>query len=113
MNFLRKLFGQKNTPAAADASSPAPSSGPESPQASGLGAQPSEDSVRVVDAYGREMQISKTDWRTKVLPEQLAKIRDQPLLRVRKRGSPAASFFRRESRHRPACPLSPSPMHSR
>ena len=78
MNFLRKLFGQKNTPAPADASSPVPSAGSDSAQVSGLNPQSSEDTIRVVDAYDREMQISKADWRAKVLPEQLAKIRDQP-----------------------------------
>ena len=83
MNFLRKLFGQKSpapspapgTPAHASASVPAADSSSQGPAPS---PRPPEDSIRVHDAYGREIQISKTDWRTKVLPEQLAKIRAQP-----------------------------------
>ncbi len=78
MNFFRKLFGQK--PASDVPSAPAPSA-PD--HAAAPGDQPSAenagpDSIRVHDAYGREISIPKADWREKVLPEQLAKIRDQP-----------------------------------
>ena len=78
VNFFRKLFGQK--PASDVPSAPAPSA-PD--HAAAPGDQPSAenagpDSIRVHDAYGREISIPKADWREKVLPEQLAKIRDQP-----------------------------------
>ncbi len=69
MNFLRKLFGQKS-PSPGDSAPAAPAAGP--------GATPPEESILVHDAYGREIQITKADWRSRILPERLAKIRAQP-----------------------------------
>ncbi len=75
MNFLRKIFGQKPSPAPSPAAAtPAPTPSPED----GHGSTPSPENIRVHDAYGREVQISKAEWRAKVLPEQLAKVRAQP-----------------------------------
>jgi len=74
VNFLRKLFGQKS-PSPGDS---APAADTPAPSTSGAAATPAADAIRVHDAYGREMQISQAEWRSRILPEQLAKVRDQP-----------------------------------
>ncbi len=86
MNFFRKLFGKKpaaptslrsgttepSRPSAAPVSQPA--------QPAAAPADPSKDPnlIRVHDAYGREMFITRDAWRDSVLLGQLAKVRDQP-----------------------------------
>lgn len=71
MSFFKKLFGKK--PAL-----PVPP-GPESPSAAPQ-SDPAKDPnlIRVHDAYGREMFITKADWREKVLLGNLEKMRDRP-----------------------------------
>ncbi len=41
-------------------------------------ASPSPDAIRVQDAYGREMQISRDDWRSRVLPDAVRDTWDDP-----------------------------------
>ncbi len=75
MNFFRKLFGAKpRSGPAAETSSPLPH--PAAPVSTDSSAAPAP--IRAHDAYGRELQISKEEWRTKILPDQLARLRDQP-----------------------------------
>ncbi len=69
MGFLKKLFGQK---------SPPPAITP--PQAAKPPADPSKDPnmVRVFDAYGRELYITKQQWRDSVLTGHLKKVWNTP-----------------------------------
>lgn len=64
MSFFSKLFGKKPSPAAA---APAP-------------ADPSKDPnmIRVFDAYGREMFITKQAWRDSVLLDHIKKVWNDP-----------------------------------
>lgn len=70
MSFLRKLFGQKDTPSTA-----APATPPPLPPA-----DPSQDPnlIRVHDAYGRELFITRDQWRNSVLLGNIEKAWDKP-----------------------------------
>ena len=64
MSFLSKLFGKKTTVSTSTRRPPAkkPTSAANSTDA---------ELITIYDAYGREMQITKREWRTKVLPGNL------------------------------------------
>ena len=66
MSFLQKIFGKKQ--AAHGPSEPAPA------------VDPAKDPnmIRVFDGYGREMFITKQQWRENILPGNLEKARDKP-----------------------------------
>lgn len=70
MSFLGKLFGKKAPP-------PAP---PPLPAAPAAPADPAKDPnmIRVHDAYGRELFITKQQWRDNVLLGHLQKVWNQP-----------------------------------
>ena len=82
MNFLRKLFGKKPTPdsgsnlAAGTTVTRADDAVPQQPGT----AEPAKDPnmIRVFDAYGREMFITKQQWRDSVLLDHLKQVRDKP-----------------------------------
>jgi len=63
MSFLKKLFGGSNPPRQEEVRSPTPAKLPPPKD-------PSEDPnlIRVYDGYGREMFVSKEEWRKNVLP---------------------------------------------
>lgn len=74
MNFLRNLFGKKPAEPAADTSEApeAPTASVAAPEAS---ADPANDPnlIRVFDAYGRELFITRDEWRKSILPDNLRK----------------------------------------
>ncbi len=77
MSLLGKLFGQKNPPASAPARScGAPSAPPAVPAPP---ADPAKDPnmIRVFDAYGRELFITKQHWRDSVLLGHIEKVWNQ------------------------------------
>lgn len=77
MSLFRKLFGKKSDPAPALPSGKTPlvalASTPSSVDPSN-----DPDMVRIHDAYGREMFITKAQWRDSVLLGQIKKVWDQP-----------------------------------
>ena len=69
MSFFKKLLGKRDAPIDAQVTAPPradshPNTGP--------------DMIRVYDAYGREMFITKEQWRTNVLPGSLESARSDP-----------------------------------
>lgn len=84
MGFLRKLFGRKTTAFAAStlaaSTSVAAPSTPAAPSATQRPADPSQDPnlIRVFDAYGRELFITKQQWRDSVLLGHIETVWNQP-----------------------------------
>lgn len=93
MNFLRKLFGKKDVPATP--ASPMSAAAPKPTEAAGTGSTPAAastdpapagtadpakdpDRIRVFDAYGRELFITRQQWRDSVLLGHLEKVWNQP-----------------------------------
>ncbi len=76
MNFFRKLFGPKSAPLP----NPAPKPAASHPPAQSAPSDPAKDPnmIRVHDAYGREMFITKAQWRDSILLGHLEKVRSQP-----------------------------------
>jgi len=67
MNFFKNLFGKKSEPAI----SPSPARPPLTPtsQAQAPKSIPqTQDLIRVFDGYGRELFITRQQWRDNVLP---------------------------------------------
>ncbi len=83
MSFFKKLFGKKDARQGSTSQSSRRSVGPGKPYVPPAGdasVDPSKDPnrIRVHDAYGREMFITKQQWRDNVLLGNLEKIRNQP-----------------------------------
>ncbi len=88
VNFFRKLFGSQKTPSAkapspAPASVPAPAqpepeAGPAAEAPAPAAAPEGQNLIRVHDAYGREVFLTKDQWREAVLKDHLEKVRDKP-----------------------------------
>lgn len=76
MKFFRKLFAAKSAdaPAPAEAVPAAPAIAADTPAAPAA----SEPQVATHDAYGREVRLTKTEWRDRVLLPGLEKVADQP-----------------------------------
>ncbi len=69
MNFFRRLFSPKPT-ASQNPSAASPDTPPVAPR--------DDQPIIVHDAYGREVQLTKEQWRDTVLLAHLEKVRDQP-----------------------------------
>ena len=76
MNFFKKLFGPKSTPP----SIPAPKTAASRPLVPSAPSDPAmdPDMIRVHDAYGREMFITKAQWRDSILIGHIKKVWDKP-----------------------------------
>ncbi|HOG93462.1 MAG TPA: hypothetical protein PLE80_07815, partial [Opitutaceae bacterium] len=72
MSFLKKLF-QRSLPLEPEPTTPSASQSP-------APTDPAQDPnmIRVFDGYGRELYITREQWRTQVLLPQLEKSREQP-----------------------------------
>ncbi len=75
MSFFKKLFGSKPSPVSTSSSSAQP---PSAPAASSVDPAKDPNMIRVHDAYGRELFITKAQWRDNVLLGNLEKSRDHP-----------------------------------
>ena len=74
MKFLKRLFGKrKSSESASGVSHTAPSQSKPAADAS-----KQDDLIRVFDAYGRELHITKKDWRDNVLLGNLEKVQNDP-----------------------------------
>ncbi|HUB68336.1 MAG TPA: tetratricopeptide repeat protein, partial [Candidatus Methylacidiphilales bacterium] len=69
MSIFKKIFGQKESN---------PPAGPRLGDQAKAGSEQGPKMIRLFDEYGREVQMTREEWRTKVLPLNLKKAWDQP-----------------------------------
>lgn len=77
MNFFRKLFAPKPAPVGSAPNTPGDTTPPPGDPVPGA-LPPSADQVATHDAYGREVRLTKPQWRDQVLLPRLSRLRDQP-----------------------------------
>jgi tetratricopeptide (TPR) repeat protein len=80
MNFFKRWFRRKPAPAPSlttvpTTTPPAPAAPPAPPAQP---APPSDGQIRVFDSYGRELFFTREQWRTRILPDNLKRVWNDP-----------------------------------